>query len=65
MRQGHSNTSVKLSQNKWKENSAAGIIEHSGSLTNCVFESKWEGKDGKRKKTHCLFAPPHYFPKEP
>ena len=65
MRQGHNNTSVKLSQNKWKENFAAGIIEHSGSLINCVFESKWEGKDGKRKKIHCLFATHHYFPKEP
>ena len=47
MRQTHSSTSVRLSQNKWKENFKVGFIEISG-LISCVFESKWEEAEVQR-----------------
>lgn len=52
MRQTHWSTSMRLSQNKWKENFKMGFIEISG-LISCVFQSKWEEEDGK-EKTHRL-----------
>ena len=64
MRQTHSSTSVRLSQNKWKENFKVGFVEISG-LISCVFESKWEDEDGKREKTHYLSFHSSLFLQEP
>ena len=55
MGQAYNSTWMRLSQNKWEEN-YLGSVHPSGFLTGCVFESRWEGGDGKMKMTHCPFC---------